>query len=60
VNIYDVRWKNKYMNLIYQSSNYNPVNPLIGGYPDSDKKIFLARREGKEKKRARGQKRIVL
>ncbi|MBO1042698.1 MAG: hypothetical protein ACK5CG_17840 [Aphanizomenon sp.] len=48
------------MNLIYQSSNYNPENPLIGGYPDSDKKIFLAMREGKEKKRARGQKRIVL
>jgi hypothetical protein len=27
------------MNLIYQLSNYNPVNPLIGGYPDSDKKF---------------------
>jgi hypothetical protein len=37
-----VRWKNKYMNLIYQPSNYNPVNPLILDILIQTKKFFAA------------------
>ena len=49
------------MNLIYQSSNYNPVNPLILDILIQTKKFFsLCERIRQDKKRARGQKRIVL